>query len=376
MYEYPNKKIHDVIIIYLPLWIRIFYICYTSYNDAMKRLLEITNNFFGLVIAVNIFHQILSSTGYLALSIPAIKMLYWISMFIFAIEFMLRLGTEKKISFLISIDALVLFNQVFFSIYDLRILRLFRLFDIFSQSRFLLPTNTLIKTIIKQRNALLGSQIMVISILLIVSTFIYFLESSVQPEVFGSIPSTMWWGIATLTTVGYGDVVPMTDLGKLLASFTMLVGIGMFALPAAILASAYYEEIQKKNFLVSFEAIASVPLFQELPIAAVGKINEKLQVVLLAEHETIFSKGDEADSMFIIEYGKVKVEIENPVYLVAGDFFGEMGLLGNAPRNATISAADDTKLLELTKADLEELSEEHPGLFKELELSASSRTSN
>ena len=342
----------------------------------MKRLLDITNNFFGLVIALNIFHQILSSTGYLALSIPTIKILYWISMFIFAAEFILRIGTEKKITFLLSIDALVLLNQLFFSIYDLRILRLFRLFDIFSQSRFLLPTNTLIKTIIKQRNALLGSQIMVISILLIVSTFIYFLESSVQPEVFGSIPSTMWWGIATLTTVGYGDVVPMTDLGKLLASFTMLVGIGMFALPAAILASAYYEEIQKKNFLVSFEAIASVPLFQELPIGAVGKINEKLQVVLLAEHETIFSKGDEADSMFIIEYGKVKVEIDNPVYLVSGDFFGEMGLLGNAPRNATITAADDTKLLELTKADLEELSEEHPGLFKELELSASSRTSN
>ena len=342
----------------------------------MKRLLDITNNFFGFVIALNIFHQILSSTGYLALSIPTIKILYWISMFIFAAEFILRIGTEKKITFLLSIDALVLLNQVFFSIYDLRILRLFRLFDIFSQSRFLLPTNTLVKTIIKQRNALLGSQIMVISILLIVSTFIYFLESSVQPEVFGSIPSTMWWGIATLTTVGYGDVVPMTDLGKLLASFTMLVGIGMFALPAAILASAYYEEIQKKNFLVSFEAIASVPLFQELPIGAVGKINEKLQVVLLAEHETIFSKGDEADSMFIIEYGKVKVEIDNPVYLVSGDFFGEMGLLGNAPRNATITAADDTKLLELTKADLEELSEEHPGLFKELELSASSRTSN
>ena len=342
----------------------------------MKRLLDIMNNLFGLVIALNIFHQIVSSTGYLSINIPIIKILYWASIIIFAIELILRIGGEKKLSFLISIDTLVLINQLFFSVYDLRILRLFRLFDIFSQSRFLLPTNTLIKTIIKQKNALLGSQIMVISILLIVSTFIYFLESAVQPEVFGSIPSTMWWGIATLTTVGYGDVVPMTDLGKLLASFTMLVGIGMFALPAAILASAYYEEIQKKNFLVSFEAIASVPLFQELPIGAVGKINEKLQVILLAEHETIFSKGDEADSMFIIEYGKVKVEIENPVFLVAGDFFGEMGLLGNAPRNATITAADDTKLLELTKADLDELSEEHPGLFKELELSASSRTSS
>ena len=340
-------------------------------NNALNRF----NNFFGAVIAINIFHQIVSSAVYLAVDIPIVKNLYLISVVIFGIEFLLRAIVDRKLSFLLLIDGMVLINQVFFSIYDLRMLRLFRLFDIFSQSRFLLPTNTLIKTIIKQRNALLGSQIMVISILLVVSTFIYFLESSVQPDVFGSIPSTMWWGIATLTTVGYGDVVPMTDLGKLLASFTMLVGIGMFALPAAILASAYYDEIQKKNFLVSFEAIASVPLFQELPIGAVGKINEKLEVLLVSEHETIFSKGDEADSMFIIEYGKVKVEIENPVYLVAGDYFGEMGLLGNVPRNATISAADDTKLLELTKSDLAELSEEHPGLFKELELSASKRTS-
>jgi len=342
----------------------------------MRNTLDFLNKFFGVVIALNIFHQIVSSAGYLELKIPLIQTLYWISIGIFGIEIILRIFAERKLSFLLSIDGLVLINQVFFSIYDLRILRLFRLFDIFSQSRFLLPTNTLIKTIIKQRNALLGSQIMVISILLVVSTFIYFLESAVQPDVFGSIPSTMWWGIATLTTVGYGDVVPMTDLGKLLASFTMLVGIGMFALPAAILASAYYEEIQKKNFLVSFEAIASVPLFQELPIGAVGKINEKLQAVLVNEHETIFSKGDEADSMFIIEYGKVKVEIEQPVYLVSGDYFGEMGLLGNVPRNATITAADDTKLLELTKSDLVELSEEHPGLFKELELSASTRSTN
>ena len=342
----------------------------------MKNTLDFLNKFFGVVIALNIFHQIVSSAGYLSIESPLIQILYWVSIGVFGIEFLLRVFVERKLSFLISIDGFVLINQVFFPFYDLRILRLFRLFDIFSQSRFLLPTNTLIKTIIKQRNALLGSQIMVISILLVVSTFIYFLESSVQPDVFGSIPSTMWWGIATLTTVGYGDVVPMTDLGKLLASFTMLVGIGMFALPAAILASAYYEEIQKKNFLVSFEAIASVPLFQELPIGAVGKINEKLQVVLVSEHETIFSKGDEADSMFIIEYGKVKVEIQEPVYLVSGDYFGEMGLLGDAPRNATITAADDTKLLELTKSDLAELSEEHPGLFKELELSASSRSQN
>ena len=64
------------------------------------------------------------------------------------------------------------------------------------------------------------------------------------------------------------------------------------------------------------------------------------------------------------------------MFLVAGDYFGEMGLLGNVPRNATITAADDTKLLELTKSDLAELSEEHPKLFQELELSVSNRSTD
>jgi len=168
-------------------------------NNALIRL----NNFFGVVIAINIFHQIISSAGYLVFDIPIVKNLYLISMAIFGIEFLLRVIVDRKLSFLLLIDGMVLINQVFFSIYDLRMLRLFRLFDIFSQSRFLLPTNTLIKTIIKQRNALLGSQIMVISILLVVSTFIYFLESSVHPDVFGSLPSTMWGGISILSTVGY-----------------------------------------------------------------------------------------------------------------------------------------------------------------------------
>ena len=99
--------------------------------------------------------------------------------------------------------------------------------------------------------------------------------------------------------------------------------------------------------------------------------------------EYIFKRHAPGEGMFIIHSGIVNIivgEASGNSQLLAelsnGDFFGEMGLLGNAPRNATITAADDTKLLELTKADLDELSEEHPGLFKELELSASSRTSS
>ena len=115
-------------------------------NNALNRL----NKFFGAVIAFNIFHQIVSSAGYLVVDIPIVKNLYLISIAIFGVEFLLRAVVNRKLSFLLVIDGVVLINQVFFSIYDLRILRLFRLFDVFSQSRFLLPTNTLIKTIIIQ----------------------------------------------------------------------------------------------------------------------------------------------------------------------------------------------------------------------------------
>jgi voltage-gated potassium channel len=154
----------------------------------------------------------------------------------------------------------------------------------------------------------------------------------------------------------------------------MFIGIGMFALPAAILASAYYEEIQKRNFLITFEAIAAIPLFQQLPVGAINKINEKLDVKLFQKNEEIFKKGDEGDAMFIIEQGQVKVDLENPVYLGPGDFFGEMALISNSPRNATLVATDDSKLFELKKSDLEELFDEHEVLFRELEETIKNRS--
>ena len=181
-------------------------------------------------------------------------------------------------------------------------LRLFRAYSSFSNHEILLPSNILIKTVYKQRYALLGSQIMVVSVLLVFSTLIHFLEKDVYPEAFGSILSSMWYGITTLTTVG-GGITPVTSLGKLLASLTMFLGIGIFALPVAILASAYYEEIQKRNFLISLETISSIPLFEKLPVGAIGKINSKLQAALLPAGKKIITKGDNAEAMYIIEFG-------------------------------------------------------------------------
>lgn len=347
-----------------------------SIKQIFEKYLE---NFFGILIALNIIHQIIDSTNIMD-TYPqwqtAFDLFFPVSMVIFVGETALRTYLDRRLGFLGWMDVVVIVNFFLGGAYDLRAFRLFRVFEIYKHTRILFPSNTLVRTIYLQRFALLGSQIMVLSVLLVFSILIYFIEGNVQPESFGSIPDAMWWGIATLTTVGYGDIYPATLAGKILASFTMFLGIGMFALPAAILASAYYEEIQKKNFLVSIETITEIPLFAKLPIAALSKINEKLDPVILAAKKTVFNKGDKADSMYIIEFGHVEVEIENPVKLGPGDYFGEMGLLGNTTRNASIRTLDEVKLLELTKEDLEELLEEHEVLFQEIEEKITGITSN
>ena len=174
--------------------------------------------------------------------------------------------------------------------------------------------------------------------------------------------------------MGYGDVTPVSDLGKLISSFAMFLGIAMFALPAAILASAYYEDIQKRNFLVSLEAITEINLFSSLPIGAITKINSKLEPLVLPAKQIIFEKGDIADALYIIEFGSVQVEIETPVVLGSGDYFGETGLISQAERNATISVLEEAKLLKLSKESLDELTEEYPALFEDLKQSAADRT--
>jgi len=90
--------------------------------------------------------------------------------------------------------------------------------------------------------------LMSVAVLLILSSsLMYFVENDVQPNAFSSIPATMWWAIATLTTVGYGDIYPVTPLGKILGAIIALLGIGLFALPAGILSSGFAEAIRRKE---------------------------------------------------------------------------------------------------------------------------------
>jgi len=128
-----------------------------------------------------------------------------------------------------------------------RVLRLLVVLRIFKLSRYHASFDILATVLSKKRWELFASVIIGATLLIVLSTLMYLIEGTVQPDKFGSIPNAMWWGTVTLTTVGYGNVYPITALGKVLASLTAFVGIGFFALPTAILGSGFYEEFQTRK---------------------------------------------------------------------------------------------------------------------------------
>jgi voltage-gated potassium channel len=129
----------------------------------------------------------------------------------------------------------------------LRTLRLLRIVRLLKLGRYSKAMQTIGHVLHAKRQELLMTAFVVLILLLIGSAGVYHAEHAVQPEAFSSIPATLWWGITTLSTVGYGDVVPVTPLGKLIGAMVALLGIGMFALPAGILGSAFVEELRRER---------------------------------------------------------------------------------------------------------------------------------
>lgn len=129
----------------------------------------------------------------------------------------------------------------------LRMLRMLRVFRLFKIARYLTALKLMERVLIKKKEELVVSVIFTVFLLLLASTLMYYVENEAQPEHFSSIPETMWWGIATLTTVGYGDMYPVTGLGQFLGGIIAIIGIGLFALPTGILAAGFSEEVSQKG---------------------------------------------------------------------------------------------------------------------------------
>jgi voltage-gated potassium channel len=129
----------------------------------------------------------------------------------------------------------------------LRVLRLLRILRVAKLARYSTAMQTLGRVLVKKREELSVTVLALLVLLIVASVLMYHAERDAQPEAFASIPAAMWWAAATLTTVGYGDVYPVTALGRLLGAVIAILGIGMFALPAGILGGAFMEEVSARR---------------------------------------------------------------------------------------------------------------------------------
>ncbi len=227
---------------------------------------------FDLAIQVLIFLNVVVVILESVKSIDAkYQSLFWVfeivSVFIFTVEYLLRLwactsdshyqGTfGGRVRFALTPLALIdlvailpFYLFIFFpvNIEVVRVLRMLRLLRIFKLGRYSKSLRTIGRVLNKKKQELFMSAFVGCVLLILASSFMYVVENPYQPDSFSSIPAAMWWGAATLTTVGYGDIYPVTPIGKMLGAIIALLGVSLFALPAGILGSGFVEEIHRRK---------------------------------------------------------------------------------------------------------------------------------
>ncbi len=244
---------------------------------------------------------------------------------------------------------------------DLRVLRVLRLIRFLKIARYSPALQILLRVVRSELWGLFGALIIMFSLILLSASLLYSVERDAQPENFGSLPAAMWWSLATLTTVGYGDVVPVTPAGKILGGMFMVFGLAMYALPIGILSSGFAREIARNEFVITWNMVAKVPLFSRLEASEVAEIMKLLQSHRHAAGSIILRPGDPADSMYFISDGEVRVEARrgDTVVLKEGDHFGEMALLEKRRRKVAVVAQTDCLLMQLDAQDFEYLLATH-----------------
>ena len=221
------------------------------------------------LIFLNVLAVILESVETLAVKYSVLFEVFALfSVIVFTLEYVLRVWTctvQKKFARPIAgrlhyvftpmalIDLLAIlpfYIPIFFDgdLRFLRVFRLFRLFALFKLARYSSSLKLITNVVEEKKEELLITFAVTVVLLILASGVIYFLEHEVQPDAFSSIPAAMWWGVATMTTVGYGDIYPITPFGKLFGGVVAILGLGTFGLPAGIIAYGFVEEIQKRRF--------------------------------------------------------------------------------------------------------------------------------
>jgi voltage-gated potassium channel len=202
-------------------------------------------------------------------------------------------------------------------------------------------------------------------VVLLSGAALHVLERAAQPSRFGSLPLSLWWAVTTLTTTGYGDAVPESFLGRVIAGVVMICGLGVFGLWTGILANGFAAEHRRRNFVQNWDLITRVPFLRNLDPPAIISLTRMLRRIDLAERTVVVRRGRPGDCMYFIASGEVVVELEpQPIRLGPGSFFGEIALLKDTMRTATVTTAVASTLLVLEVSDFRDFMAHHPDLAK------------
>jgi voltage-gated potassium channel len=260
---------------------------------------------------------------------------------------------------------------------DLRVLRAARLLRFFKLSRYSPAIHSLVRVLSNERRTLLGAGLLLTGAVLFAATGMYYIEGHVQPDKFGSVPDAAWWAIATLTTVGYGDVAPITPLGRFFGSFVMVTGLCILALPVAIISAGFAQEVARRDFVVTWSLMSRVPMLSELDATEVSHIMPLLHAHNLPPNVEVLAEGALADAMYFIASGRVAMrpsaEEAGHETFGAGDMFGVHAMLENDTHKGSFVTTSKCRLLKLHKSDFHRLETANPAIAKSIRKMAADR---
>jgi len=351
------------------------------------RTSRIVDRFLVSLIVINLFAVALESVP--SIGVPYASEFVLIEAFslvVFSAEYVLRLwsaaehmphrhllAAQARVKYALSVSGIVdllavlPFWLAFVLPDDLRVILVLRIVRFLKIARYSTAMRSLLDVLNRERRALFGCLVILLGGALVVGALMHLAERGVQPERLGTIPDAMWWAIVTLGTIGYGDVVPITPLGKFIATATIFLGLIMIALPVGIIATGFADQIHRRDFIVTWSMIARVPLFAELNGAEIADVMGLLRTQVAEAGEVIARLGEPAHSMYFIAAGQVQIELKaERIPLGPGQFFGKVAVLRRARRSATVTALRRTNLLVLDAQDLHALMQRDPRIAERI----------
>ena len=316
------------------------------------------------------------------------------SIAIFTVEYLLRLWTAVEVPFLsrsrpwqarlnyagrpfMIIDLLAIlpfYLSFFMPAIDLRALRVLRLIRFFKLSRYSPAMHTLLRVLYNERRSLLGATTLLAAAVLLSSTGMYYIEGAEQPDKFGSVPLAAYWSITTLTTVGYGDATPVTALGQVWSALTMVLGLCILALPVAIIATGFSQEVGRHDFVVTWSMMSRIPLLAELDAKEVTHIMPLLHAHNMPPRTLILAEGASSDAMYFIASGQVELvsKAGKKVY-EGGEFFGTVAMLNQDYSLGSYTTVGRARLLKLHFADFQQLERVSPAIGARIRQASAAR---